>query len=75
MTYGFFLCKEELYKAQKTNVLLSYFKCKIFNMIHPKKPIELENAARASTRQQQRLQQCRSGPEFDSTATHSTHKT
>ena len=71
-----FSCYEELYKAQNYKYSAELFcNCKIFNMIHPKKPIELENAARALTRQQQRLQQCRSGPEFNSTATHSTHKT
>ena len=43
------------------------------NMIHFRiLPIGLRNAARASTRQQQRPQQSQSGPEFNSTATHST---
>ena len=71
-----FSCYEELYKAQKTNILLSYFViAKSLIWFTLKKPIELENAARALTRQQQRLQQCRSGPEFNSTATHSAPKT
>ena len=45
------------------------------NMIHFRiLPIGLRNAARASTRQQQRPQHSHSGPEFNSTATHLTPK-
>ena len=76
----YFLYFEEFYKAHKTNILPSY--C-LFQMHDGKTnmipfcilPIGLGNAARASTRQQQRSQQSQSGPEFDSTATHSTTNT